>query len=137
MDMIKSDASILLVARPGRRRDSLRALLKAIPQLQVINQADDGPAALKLINGHQLALMLLDTSLSDDEVRLVLEQIKNKPSHPHCLVLADTSKRQKMAETGQADKVLSADFAITDFLMIAERLLSLYETPIEMSTTTS
>ncbi len=121
-EMRKQDMSVLNVARPGRRRDNQRALLKAVPQLNNINQADDGPAALRLVNGQFPALILLDSSLPEPETRLVLEQVKTKPAH--CLVLANTPEQRRLAEAAHADAVLSADFSIANFLTAAEKLLN-------------
>jgi DNA-binding NarL/FixJ family response regulator len=121
---MNNDLSALIVARPGHRRDSLRALLKVIPQLEIINQADDGVTALNIVNGQQPTLMLLDSTLSDDEVRLVLEQVECRPAHAFCLVLTETNERQKMARAVYADETMPADFAITDFLATTTRLLS-------------
>jgi CheY-like chemotaxis protein len=116
--------SVLIVARPGRRRDNLRALLRAVPQLHSINQADDGSMALHLVNGQRPTLILLDSNLPEIETRLVLEQVKTKPASIHCLVLADTLEQRRLAEAAHADAVLTADFSITNFLTAAEKLLN-------------
>ena len=116
--------SVLIVARPGRRRDNLRALLKAVPQLNNINQADDGSAALCLVNGQCPSLILLDSSLSEPETKLVLEQVKTKLPPAHCLVLADTPEQWRLAEASHADAVLAADFSIANFLTATENLLN-------------
>ncbi len=123
--MINSDISALIVASPGRGRDSLRALLRAIPRLEIIGQVDDAPSALKIVTDHHPALMLLDTSLPNDEAWNVLQQIKAKWSQTQCLVLVDTIRQQQLAEAASADGVLVKGFSIARFLTTTERLLSL------------
>jgi DNA-binding NarL/FixJ family response regulator len=125
MEIMGSNVSALIVARPGHRRDNLRALLRAVPQLKNINQADDGPSALKIIiDGKQPSLVLLDSTLPDSEVQLILEQTQTRPSRPRSLVLVDMTRSQPSATVNRADEVLSADFSITTFLAVAQRLLT-------------
>ena len=122
---MESNASALIVARPGHRRDNLRALLRAVPQLKNINQGDDGPSALRIIiDGKQPSLVLLDSTLPDSEVQLILEQTQTRPSRPRSLVLVDMTRSQPSLTIGRADEVLSADFSITTFLAVAQRLLT-------------
>lgn len=122
---MESNASALIVARPGHRRDNLRALLRAVPQLKNINQVDDGPSALRIIiDGKQPSLVLLDSTLPDSEVQLILEQTQTRPSRPRSLVLVDMTRSQPPLTIGRADEVLSADFSITTFLAVAQRLLT-------------
>jgi CheY-like chemotaxis protein len=125
MEIMESNVSALIVARPGHRRDNLRALLRAVPQLKNINQVDDGPSALKIIiDGKQPSLVLLDSTLPDSEVQLILEQTQTRPSRPRSLVLVDMTRSQPSTTVNRADEVLSADFSITTFLAVAQRLLT-------------
>lgn len=127
--MLKEDngyhnASALIVARSDRKRDSLRALLKAIPQLRIIGQVDDASSALKLIADHQPALTLLDFNLPDNEAWTVLKQIKTEWPQCRCLVLIDTIQQRRMAEAAHADGMLANGFSIDEFFAISDRLLS-------------
>ncbi len=118
---------VLIVARPDRKRDSVRAMLKAIPQLKIIEQADDGPAALKKIANHRPALVLLDSNLPENKVWSVLKQIKAEWPQTLCLILIDTSDQRPMAETAGADGVLVAEFSITKLGATIDKLLSYSE----------
>ena len=42
--MTEESTSVLIVAKPTRMREGLRALLMAMPQLEIIGQVDDGPS---------------------------------------------------------------------------------------------
>ncbi len=68
--------AVLIVAQPGRRRDSLQAVLKTISRLKIIGQVNDDPAALQLIIAHPPAIVLLDANLPDDQAWIALKQIK-------------------------------------------------------------
>ncbi len=117
-------APTLIVVRPGRMRDSLRALLRAIPQVRVIGQVEDGPSAQKMLIKHCPALVLLASNLPGDEAWGVLRQTKAEQPQARCLVLADTIHQQWMAEAAGADSVLLAGFPAAKFFATIENLLS-------------
>jgi CheY-like chemotaxis protein len=121
--MVTNSTSALIVASPNRIRDSLRSLLRAVPQLEVINQVDDGPAALSVLAKHPPTLMLLDSNLPDGQVQTVLKQVKAEYPHTQCLVLAHNIKQQQLARANGADDVLLAGFSITKFFLTIESLL--------------
>jgi DNA-binding response OmpR family regulator len=94
----------------------------------MIGQADDGPAALKLVAEHNPSLVLLDSHLPDDEIRAVVEQIKTEHSQTCCIVLADTIEQQHIARNAGADEVLPKGFPITSLLGTIHKLISWQET---------
>ncbi len=115
---------ILIAVRSGRMRDSLRAMLRAIPQVRVIGQVEDGPSALRMLIEHCPSLVLLASNLPGDAAWGVLKQTKNEQSQTRCLVLADTIHQQWKAEAAGADSVLLAGFPATKFFATMEELLS-------------
>ena len=119
---MKNGASVLIVARPNRMRDGLRALLRAIPNLEEIGQADDSTAALAVVDNHPPALMLLDWNLPDDQGQTVLAHTRSCTQIP-CIVLADNTRQQQLAEAGGADAVLIAGFPANKLFTEVERLL--------------
>ncbi len=122
--MIQEQASALIVAKPGRMRDSLEALIASIHQIGTVDKADDGPSALKIITSHLPNLVLLDSNLSGDETWTILEQIKFKWPQTHSLVLADTTRQQWMAKAVGVDRVLLTGTSATKFFTVIEELLS-------------
>jgi DNA-binding NarL/FixJ family response regulator len=117
--------SILIVARPGRLRDALRALLATLPQLEIVGQADNGFSALKLVAERRPSLILLDTTLLDDEVKALVSQVKANWPQTRCLVLADNSRQQQVAKSAGADEVLLKGYPAANLLTNIEKLLSL------------
>jgi len=120
---IYDNTPILTVIEPGRRGDSVQAVLKAIPRLKIIGRVDNGPAAVEIITAHQPALVLLDANLPGDKVWTALKQIKTEWPQTPCLVLVDTLEQQQMAEATGADEVLVAESSITEFCATIEKLL--------------
>jgi DNA-binding NarL/FixJ family response regulator len=123
--MMKNDASVLLVAKPSRMRDGLRALLRTIPHLKIVGQADDSPSALALVAEQRPALVLIGANLPHDEVQAVLTQTKAECPEARCIVLVDSFQRQWLAETAGADSVLLTGFPAAKFVGIIEEMLSL------------
>jgi DNA-binding NarL/FixJ family response regulator len=121
---VKRNASAVIAAAPDRRRNSLLTLLRAVPQIRIIGQADDAPSALGLVADHYPDLLVLDAGLPDDGVWMVLGQVKAEWHQTCCLVLVDTIQQRRMAETANADAILVNGFSIDKFFTAIGRLLS-------------
>jgi DNA-binding NarL/FixJ family response regulator len=101
-----------ILARPGRIRDSLVALLRAIPQIGPIQQVNQDLTELESIPDYDQALVLLDASLINQEVWSTMKQVKEEALRTRCkyIVLADTVFQQRMARAAGADEVLLTGF---------------------------
>lgn len=115
---------ILIVAKPGRLRDALYALLKAASLRDIVGQVDDGPVALKVVAEYDPSLVLLDSLLSDDEVKTMVGQIKACQPQTRCLVLANTVEQQQIAKRAGADEVVLKGFPTTNLLGVIDKLMS-------------
>ncbi|MBC8263420.1 MAG: response regulator transcription factor [Anaerolineales bacterium] len=116
---------VLIAAPPGWWRDGLQAIVRAMPQIQGVDRADDGPSALRMMAEHAPAVVLLDTDLFGNEVSEVLRQIKAKWPQTRCIVLM-TSHSQQLRAVNQAgaDAVLVKGFLTTTLIETLEKLLS-------------
>lgn len=115
---------ILVVAKPGRLREALCALLKATFWPELISQVDDGPAALKLGVKHDPNLVLFDSHWPDDEIRAMVGQIKTEWPQTRCLVLANTAEQLQVAKNAGADEALPKGFPITNLLEVVNKLMA-------------
>lgn len=122
-DKAEHDTAVLIVARPGRMRDSLLALLKSAPGISVVGQADSGASALSMIAMYRPALALLDTDLPDDQAFAVLEQTKTLEPRCRCLVLADEMRQLQDAMSAGADAVLLKGFPAARLFEVIENLV--------------
>lgn len=104
--MGKGRASILIIARPERLREALRALLAPMPYLGTVSSVDNVPAALKTINEQTPQLVLLGDNLSDNEVKAALRGIKTEQPETHCIVLAHSTWQEQVARLAGADEVV-------------------------------
>ena len=120
---MNNHAPVLIVARPGRMRDGLQALLAAMPQIGSVDLTDDGPSALSTAPNQHPALVLLDTRTSGDETLAVLRQIKTRWPLARCLLLVDTDRQRRLARAAGADGVLLKGFQADQLFATVEGLL--------------
>jgi len=119
---MNGDISTLVAARPGRVRDGLQALLAAIPQIEMIGQADDGASALKSVVEHRPALVLLDTNLPGNEAWVVLRQIKAQWPQARCLIMSDSGQQRRAAKAAGADGMLLKGFLAAELVATIKEL---------------
>ena len=122
--MMKENAPALIVANPGRIRDGLRTLLRAIPRIETILQANDGPSALKIIAEYHPALVLLDSKLANNDIQSISRQIKAESPQTRCIVLIDNIQQQWMVKVADVDSVLTVGCSAREFFTTVEGLLS-------------
>ena len=96
----------LIVAHPGPVRDGLRALLTAIPQVESLKEVDDASSALRIVEKHRPALVLMSADLSGDEVWNLLRQIKTEWPQTRSILLVNGVQQQRLAQAAGADGIL-------------------------------
>jgi hypothetical protein len=97
----------IVVSRPGVMRDSLRAgLIGSAPYLEIIKMVGDGLNALEAIRVGKPRLLVIDSNLLEEEIKTLLRHVKQEWPAICCLVLAESSYRQKNGdETDAPDAV--------------------------------
>lgn len=121
--MMSQRVSALIIAPPGRLRDSLRVLLRASGRIARVEETDDAHFVSQSITERPPGLVLLDANLGDDETRRVLQQLKTQWPRLPCLVLVRNLEQEHMARAAGADGVLQAGFATETFFSTLERIL--------------
>jgi DNA-binding NarL/FixJ family response regulator len=101
-------SSVVIVAPPGRLRDSLRVLLRGNTGIRVSGEADDGASALRLIAANPPTLAVLDANLNGDGAWWTLRQIKSGWPQVRCILLAHDAEQQQRARAASADGVFLA-----------------------------
>lgn len=115
--------SALIVARPGPLRDGLQALMNAIPQIEVVDEADGISSALNTNFEHYPALVLLDSGLVGGEIWMTIRRAKARWPQARCIVLADDVWEHQEAEAAGADAVLLKGFPAARLAATIVRLL--------------
>ena len=127
--MVTNRMSVLIVARPGRIREGLRALLRTIPRIEIVGQVGQGSAALEMVTRERPALVLLNSSLPFEETWMALKQIKAEWPQTRCIVLVDNIQEQDMAQAAGADGVLLKGFAAETLFMTIDEVLMPVDKP--------
>jgi DNA-binding NarL/FixJ family response regulator len=115
--------SVLVVAKPSPLRDSLVALLRSIPSITVIQQADDAASALRIIEVDGPVLVLLDAGLPAGQAWSLLRQVKSRWPTTPCIVLTDTQQSRRRAEAAGANRALLKGFPAAKLSLMLEQLL--------------
>jgi len=111
MGMEDLRVSALIIAPPGRWRNSLCVLLQANPEIGMVYQADDGAAALRCMAETQPAIVVLDCGLPGEEPGQMLHGIQRDWPQARWLMLAhDSVQAQRAAQSG-GDAVLQVGFS--------------------------
>lgn len=111
--------SLLIVAAPGRLRDSLEALLKTLSWLHIVEPVDNKLSALEMMSQHQPKLVLLD-----NEAWNLLKSIKTLAPQVYCLALVNDLQQQQAAKNAGADLTLLKGFVASELFTAVEKLLS-------------
>jgi two-component system nitrate/nitrite response regulator NarL len=130
--MIKNPISTLIAAKPDRLRDGLHLLLSTVPQVSIIQQADDLAMTFQLVAEQCPDLVVLDTNLDVTGVDHLLKRIKQKLPALPCLVVVADDEQQRIAWDAGADAVLLKGFSSTELLALVERLVD-SSSPVEVT----
>ena len=116
----------LVVSNPGTLQNGLLALITTIPQISSVLVAEDVDAALRLVQNHQPALIILD--MPSFNVQDVIKQIKTQWPQIHLIVLEDDLTLGKDLEVLGADRVLIKGFPPQKLVEVIEDFIASIET---------
>jgi len=106
---MKKDGSqrAIIVSVPGTMQESLRAMLEAMPGIEVVGFAGGCLSAITLVQEKRPDIVVVDSNLSDDEVIAFLKDVKGEHPEIRLVVLTHTTRQQwRILENG-ADAALS------------------------------
>jgi DNA-binding NarL/FixJ family response regulator len=113
----------LIVTGPGSFQNGLLALMTAMPQIEVVGEADNASSALQMVVERRPALVLLDMDLPGNDPWALLRQIKNDWPAIRCIALADDVQHQQDSQAAGADVALVKGFPPAQLIATIERLL--------------
>jgi DNA-binding NarL/FixJ family response regulator len=85
----------VIAARPGAIREALQSILALSSRLEISGVANGGLSALRLVRQLKPALVVIDSGLLDDEIAMLLEQIKEEQPQTRCLVVAENTRQRE------------------------------------------
>jgi DNA-binding NarL/FixJ family response regulator len=113
---------ILIVARPGHFRDSLAAVLKTLPRVELflVNGLDRSHwEALSLA---QPAIALVDLEADDISQAISLGALRDTWPGVRCIALVDNLQQARAARSGNVDLALSRGASAGELLSAIQRL---------------
>jgi len=110
----------LVVSSSGSLQNGLLALMTTIPSVSAVLVAEDSNSALRMVENHQPALVILD--MPSLNVQDVIKKIKDLCPRIHLIVLAEDVAQQKAVDSYGADSVLLKGFPAQKLIAIVEDL---------------
>jgi len=120
---MRAKSQALIATGSGSLQNGLLALMTAMPQIEVVGEADDASSALELVVKHRPDLLLLDVDLPGSEPWEMLRQMKKDWPAIRCISLADDVPQQQESKAAGADVALVKGFAPEQLIAAVERLL--------------
>ena len=114
----------LIVAKPGPLRNSLQSLMTTVRKIEIVAETDNPSALLRIGDTIQPDIVLLDASLSKDDVWAALRRIQKEWSQTRSIVLVEDSHQQQKAQAAGADFVLIKGHPAAKLIAAIEELLS-------------
>jgi DNA-binding NarL/FixJ family response regulator len=114
----------LVIAHSAQFRESLLVLLRAIPQIEQIYQAEDVPSALTLHIAFAPLLVLCDYDLAQGKVNRMLRRVKAMWPEARCVALVEDEQEREDAEDAGVDVALIKGVLAAKLLETIETLLS-------------
>jgi DNA-binding response OmpR family regulator len=111
----------LVVSSSGDFQNGLLALVTTIPSISAVLVAEDINSALRLVENHKPALIILDMPLPD--MQDVIKQIKEQCPHVHLIVLVEDTVEEKEVKKSGVDNVLLKGFSAQKLIAIVENLI--------------
>jgi DNA-binding NarL/FixJ family response regulator len=111
----------LVVAKPSSLRDSLVALLRSLPTVATVQQADTAASGLRILETITPGLLLLDASLPGGDAWRLLRNIRTKWPTIRCVVLADNGRLRRRAEAAGADQALLKGYPAARLSVLLEQ----------------
>jgi DNA-binding NarL/FixJ family response regulator len=107
---------------PGIAEQSLRVTLKSLPAVKVVGSATGCLSALQLVREKQAEMVVIDSNLPFEDVRIFLRQLRSEGLPTRALVLAATHGQVRNALAAGADAALRRDVSIRRLEEVVDRL---------------
>ena len=121
--MPKQITLALVIAKPGHLWDGLQSLLRTVPQIEIIAEAQDPSVLLKMGTEMHPELILLDASIFDETAWTAITKIKGEWPQTKFVVLTENDPQRQSAQDAGADLLLPKGFPAAKLVALIEDLL--------------
>lgn len=98
---------VIIISLPGVVQESIRAILEAMADVEVVGLASGGLSALALVKEEQPDVVVIDSNLTEDEVLAFLRDVRQLDLNVRLVVLTYTSRQKRRILGSGADVVVS------------------------------
>lgn len=112
----------VIASVPGVAEQSLRATLESLASIEIVGTAAGCLTAMQLVRDRQADLVVIDSNLPFEEVRVFLQHLKQARLATRALVLASTSSQVRQALDAGADAALRREASIGQLSSAVDRL---------------
>lgn len=117
----------IIVSLPGSWQKILQYYIEEYPFIQVDHVASGGLSAIQLLKEDQTDLLVIDSSISIDDIANLVRNVKKMQPDLQIIVIADTTQERHRIRRAGADYAISAcnfEMQISEILnQINQRLL--------------
>jgi DNA-binding NarL/FixJ family response regulator len=114
----------IAIASPGARQESLRTILSAVDQLNLVATASGALTGWQMVRDLAPALVVIEGSLPEDEVALLLHYLQANVVDVCTLVIASTQHQARAALAAGASAVASSHDTLDDLDLVVSRLVA-------------
>jgi DNA-binding NarL/FixJ family response regulator len=122
--MGSADTAVLIVSRMGPLSDGLQALVSVIPRVGTVGRVEQISSVPELLAEQRVALLLIDSSLMDDDGWPCLQRIRTEWPALNSIVLADDARTQRQAVAAGVSAVFLKGVPAARLSATIERLLA-------------
>jgi DNA-binding NarL/FixJ family response regulator len=122
-----SAMTVLVAARPGPLRESLHALLQAMPQVREVLLLGASASLTETIAVRRPALVVWDGDLANGAMAACRESIRAAAYGHRCLVLANSVQQQEEAQRAGADLAVLKGHPAAELARAIAQLLAAVE----------
>ena len=113
----------LVITKPGHLRNGLQSLLRTIPQIEIIAEAQDTSVLLKMSEEVHPELIFIDASIIDETNWTAITKQKAEWPQTKILVFTENDQQGQGAKEAGADFVLPKGFPAAELVNLIENLL--------------
>jgi len=121
--VLKKITLALVITKPGHLRNGLQSILRTVPKIEVIAEAQDPSVLVRMSDDIHPDLILLDAEVIDDPEWSAISKLKGEWPQTTILVLTENDKQGLQAEKAGADYFLLKGFPAADLVNLIENSL--------------
>ncbi|GAB4265523.1 MAG: hypothetical protein Kow0080_05720 [Candidatus Promineifilaceae bacterium] len=115
---------VLIVSKPNRFSEGLRAVVKAMPEVKAVYYTEDGHSVQERWGEAALEIALLDIDLTLPKLRMILRQLRLSYPNMKSIVLVENEHQKVSVLAAGADATLMKGFDSEHLAQVIHHLMT-------------